>query len=193
MDIDKLTISKHAEERYAERIMDKNNKVDMHIFILNNKDKIKIDILKMIEFGVYIYSGKSTCNYNNTTVEIYLNGTWVIIIDPNKNNVITLYSIDLGLGNDFNKEYINKLLDKLNIEKNNFIIAQEDIKNQSQIYTNNITDNENIIADYKKIIKSLEEQNEGYKQVISELKTKERIAEQGVRDVIAILIGKKVF
>jgi hypothetical protein len=193
MDLSKITISKHAKERYAERIMDKSNKTDITVFIANNEAKIKEDISKMIEFGELIYTGKPIANFNNRLVDLYLNGTWVVIVDNSNLNVITLYSIDLGLGNDYNKDYIGRLLNKLEEEKKLFAEASDSIENQVLEYEQIIEDNTAQIAEYKRIIKSLEQQNTSYKEIIGEMKTNVSIAETGVRNVVAILIGKKVF
>ena len=94
------SISKHAEERYAERIMERDTKGDIAVFINEHKEKISTDINKMIEFGKKIYSGKSPqlSQKNNNKpyiVDIYLNGYWVIIVGKENNTVITLYNIDL--------------------------------------------------------------------------------------------------
>ena len=115
--LDNIKISAHAQERYAERIMDRNEKSDVVVFIAQHKQKIKEDIFKMIEYGTLLYSGKPVTDFNRQPVDIFLNGTWVVIVDIAKCNVITLYSIDLGLGNDFNQEYISKLMQKLNVAK----------------------------------------------------------------------------
>ena len=53
-------ISAHCEQRYAERIMEKDTKVDINKFIADNRDKIKNDINKMISYGELIYQGKQT-------------------------------------------------------------------------------------------------------------------------------------
>jgi len=193
LELENLKISQHAKERYAERIMDKDNKIDMNIFITNNETKIKTDISKMIEFGQLLFSGKPVDLYNRQPVYIFLNGTWVIIVDIKKLNVVTLYSIDLGLGSDFNNQYICKLMDKLYSAKENLSSVQEELQKQADTYKELMHENEVAIAEYKKIIKSLEQQNAGYAEVLDSLQSREVIAEKEVRDIVATMIGKKVF
>lgn len=193
MNLQELKISQHAKERYAERIMDKDNKTDIAIFIANNEEKIRVDITKMIEYGQFLYSGKPIDLFNKQPVEVYLNGTWIIIVDSRKSNVITLYSIDLGVGDDFNAQYIGKLLDKLNIAKKNLLDMKNSIETETNTYTALLNDNDVAIAEYKKIIKSLEQQNEGYRMMINTLQANVMIADKSVRDIVATLIGKKVF
>lgn len=194
MNLDTLQFSQHAKQRYAERIMNKQDQTEVAIFLFEQDDKIKNDIRKMIEYGELIYSGKPTSDiFNKQLVDIYLNGTWVIIVDPNKNNVITLYSIDLGLGKDFNDEYIEKLKGKLDQAKQKFAESQESVNIEKETYKSLILDNDAAIADYKSIIKSLQEQNQAYQEVIDTLDTNTQLSEKAVRDIVAIMIGKKIF
>lgn len=191
--LDNIKISAHAKERYALRIMDKDSKADITVFIAQHEQKIKEDIYKMIQYGTLIYSGKSVSEFNKQPVDIFLNGTWVIIVDIAKSNVITLYSIDLGLGNEFNQEYISKLMQKLNAAKEDYETVSIGIQTQSETYSSIIKENTEQINEYRRIIKSLEEQNQSYTDVIESLEVNKIIAEKDVRDIIATFIGKKVF
>lgn len=188
-----LKVSNHAKERYSERIMDKDNKADMLVFIQKNEQKIKEDIFKMITYGELLYSGKPTVDYNKQPVDIFLKDTWVVIVDIAKQNVITLYSIDLGLGDEFNKQYIEKLLEKLKQAKERHEEALIGINTQIDTYNTIIKENVDQINEYRRIIKSLENQNQGYLEVIDNLRVENTAAERGVRDVIAVMTGKKVF
>ena len=191
--LENIKISAHAKERYALRIMDKDSKADITVFISQHEQKIKEDIYKMIQYGTLLYSGKSVSEFNKQPVDIFLNGTWVIIVDIAKSNVITLYSIDLGLGNEFNQEYIRKLMQKLNAAKEDYETVSIGIQTQSETYSSIIKENTEQINEYRRIIKSLEEQNQSYTDVIESLEVNKIIAEKDVRDIIATFIGKKVF
>lgn len=50
-------ISDHAQKRYAERIIGKDDQIEVNRFVTENKDKIKTDINKMIQYGDMIYAG----------------------------------------------------------------------------------------------------------------------------------------
>ena len=129
-----LKITEHAKQRYAERIMDKNNKNEIAVFIANNTAKISEDISKMIEYGQLIYQGVSNHEFNKQPVKIYLKDTWVIIVDEKQNKVITLYSIDLGVGKEFNELYINKLLNKLTEAQNEYNNKYEELNNRKRSF-----------------------------------------------------------
>ena len=111
------TISKHARERYAERIMEKDSAYDINKFIVDNEDKIVVDINKMIQYGTLIHCGKMYAKDGkqlNNNVEVHLNGLWIVLSDPKTHNVITLFKIDLGVDEEFHKLYTSKMMDKLN-------------------------------------------------------------------------------
>ena len=191
--LENIKISAHCEERFAERIMDKDTRSDIAVFIAQHKQKIKEDIFKMIEYGTLLYSGKSVSEFNRQPVDIFLNGTWVVIVDIAKCNVVTLYSIDLGLGNEFNQEYINKLMEKLNTAKEEYETVVMGINTQTETYSSIIKENVEQINEYKKIINTLEKQNQAYTDVIESLEADKIVAEKDVRNIIATMIGKKIF
>ena len=59
-----------------------------------------------------IYTGKqSTRDGKGNVIDVYLKNTWVILVDGKSEVVVTLYKIDLGLDDEFNKTY-EPLLDK---------------------------------------------------------------------------------
>lgn len=189
-----LEITRHAEERYAERIMGRNSKLSVAEFILTCEEKIKTDIAKMIAFGQLIYSGKrlfdSTCK---NVQDIYLNGTWVLVVDHKKNAVITLYSVDLGLGKEFNDLYLEKMLAKLEKTKEEAEAATKEVEEQKETYRELIEKNQGMIAEYRKIAKSLEEQNKIYSDLMESLSVQADLAQNEVIKVVAALTGKKIY
>lgn len=185
-----MVISKHAQERYAERIMDRDNKSDVAIYVAANKDKIDNDINLMVEYGNLVYSGKLEKGQNVTNV--YIKDTWVILVDPSTKKVITLYSIDLGVGSEFNKEYVNLLLSRLEKEqkvyqeKNNELLKLiEELRDQQ-------TQNKDKINEYRKLANDLEKANENITNVIADYETQRYVAEENVRDIVEVLVGKKI-
>ena len=191
--LENLKLSQHSKERYSERIMDKDTKSDIAVFIAQHEQKIKEDIFKMIQYGTLLFSGKPNYEYNKQPVDIFLNGTWVIIVDIAKCNVITLYSIDLGVGSEFNQEYINKLMNKLNAAKDEYDTVNIGIQTQKETYSSIIKENNEQINELKTMIKNLEKQNQAYLDVIESLDADRIVAEKEIRDIIATMIGKKIF
>ena len=195
-------ISKHAQERYAERIMEKDSALDINTFIQTHEDKIKTDIEKMIEFGTILFEGKSFSEYNKKNTRFILCGTWIVILDPTgysdgkeyvDGTVITLYKRDLGLGEDFNKEYIQKLWDKYNDAKQRFDDTAFSIEQKKEEYKKAINDGNDMIAEYRKQIKSIEESNRAYQTLIDEANNETSRAETEVREILGSMVGRRTY
>ena len=187
-------ISQHAKQRYAERIMGKDNEVDVNRFVTLNEDKIKKDINKLIQYGEFIYSGKqSHKDGKGNTIDVYLKDAWVILVDKNTNVVVTLYKIDLGLDDEFNKTYIFKMMEKLNASKEVLKKIQEEVQNDSSTYRQLIEDAEIQIKEYKSMISNLEELCSGYKTIVNNNIVKVSQANRDVADIVNKLVNKKEF
>lgn len=191
----KYTISEHCKQRYAERIMNKEDKIEAARFVFDHEDKIINDINKLINYGKMIYRGiPSNRKAETSTLDVYLNGSWILLVDTNSNNVVTLYEIDFGLDDEFNKIYIDKMLCKLH-EKS--VLFLGDVRNrveeETETYRQIINDSEEQIKEYRSMIKNLEEMCAGYKEVVKSNGVLISQAKQDVADVVNKLIGKKEF
>lgn len=191
--VQNYTISAHALQRYAERIMGKEDN-DVNRFVTLNEDKIKTDINKMIEYGSLIYSGKqSQKDGKGKVVDVYLKDCWIVLVDGKDKVVITLYKIDLGLDEDFTKAYISKMMEKLNSCKEVLENVQRQVQQESNMYRDMITDAESQIKEYRSMIKNLEELCEGYKLIINNNSIKIAQANKSVVEVLNALINKREF
>lgn len=187
-------ISTHARQRYAERIMGKDDKGDINRFINTNEEKIKTDIHKLIYYGQLIYSGRqSQKDGKGKVLDVYLKDCWVILVDNSNNTVVTLYKIDLGLDEDFNKAYISKMMERLNKDKEGLEIIQQQVEAESNMYKELIEDAETQINEYRTMIKNLEELCSGYQTIIGNNHVKITEANRKVADTLNTLLNKKEF
>jgi hypothetical protein len=186
-------VSNHAKQRYAERIMDKDEKIDVNRFVTLNEDKIIIDLNKMIEHGELIYSGKSSRDNRGNVIDVYAKNCWIILVDNRAKNVVTLYKIDLGLGEEFNQNYVDKMIEKLYEKKELVEEAKALAAKETDVYKEIIEDSENQIKNYKAMIKNLEDLCTGYKLVIENNMTKVTEAQMKAAEVLNKLIDKKEF
>lgn len=188
------SISKHASERYAERIMGKEDNLDVNRFITLNEEKIQTDINKLINYGELIYQGKQTQKDGKSNmIDVYLNNCWVVLADSRTKNVITLYKIDLGFDEEFNKLYVSKMMEKLNAYKEALANTKQQVQTESNTYREMIADAEVQIKEYRGMIKNLEELCTSYKTIVDNNNVKIAQANKGVADVINTMIGKKTF
>lgn len=183
-----MNISKHAQQRYAERIMEKDDKTDIAVFINEHQEKISEDINKMIEYGEEIYQGKA--NGKDEAI-VVAKDAWIILITKERDNVITLYKIDFGLDEDFNKEYVTKMREKLLKAQEKAEEEKKKIEENVEEYRGIIETNKETIAKHNRINKSLSEQNEMYQGIINSMKANVEIAEEEVRVIVEKLIGRK--
>lgn len=187
-------VSQHCEQRYAERLLGKDNKNDINKFIIENKDKINTDINKMISYGECIFVGKqSQKDGKGKVLNVYLKDTYVILVDVSSSVIVTLFKIDLGLDDDFNKTYISKMMDKLNESKAALENVQIEVLKESNMYREMIDDTEAQINEYKAMIKNLENLRDSYKGVIENNNVKVSKANRDVADCVNAMINKKEF
>lgn len=159
-----IDISNHAALRYAERIADKDVS-DINIYVQRNLEKIEDDINTMIQRGDLIYRGKVGAK-DKGSVDVYLCGTWILLIDPARNKVITLYKVDFNVGEDFNKQFIKLILDRMEVHKQELQAKKEQIATQRNDYLAIIKENEEQINEYRSAIRNLEKLNTDYKEIV---------------------------
>ena len=98
--------------------------------------------------------------------------------------------LDAALGSK--EAEIGALNDKVaELEKE--VARLKTFEQQQEEFERVISENKAIIDEYRKVVKSLEEQNEMYDSLIASLHTNQEIAEKDVKDTVAILVGRKVF
>ena len=150
------TISKHAKERYTTRLLNKEDNNEIQRFIVENEDKIKTDLNKMIEFGQLIYTGKTSHKDCKNPISVFIKDTWIVLADVKDKNVITVFKIDLGCGDDFNNQYISKMMKKLEEKQNTLLGVQLEVDEESKMYKEMIDNCTEQINEYKGMIKNLE-------------------------------------
>ena len=187
-------ISGHCEQRYAERILNKDNANDVNRFIVENKEKIKTDINKMIIHGQKIYQGKqSQKDGKGKVLDVYLQNTWVVLVDSSNNTCVTIFKIDLGCGDEFNLQYILKMMEKINQTKKNLLITKLEVETESKMYREMISENLVQINNYKSFIKNLEALNQSYQGIIDNNIVKVSQADKDVAECVNKLINKREF
>lgn len=187
-------ISAHAKQRYAERILGKDDTIEVQRFIAENEDKIRTDINKMIEYGEKTFTGKqSQKDGKGKVLDVYIKDLWIVLVDSQDQVVVTLYKIDLGLGDDFNKEYVSKYMEKIHDAQTNFSSVQLEVLEESNMYREMIDSVEAQIKEYKGFIKNLEELCASYQSIINNNTVKVSQANRTVADAVNNLIGKREF
>lgn len=188
--LEDIEFTQHVLERYVERTMNKTGN-EVKQFLAQNEDKVKEQILKLYQYSEPFWYGKNK-NHGYTYFRINKNG-WLIVIDKNKTKLITLYKIDLGLGEDFNKQYIAEMK-KLVKMKN------EDIENEKIELDKRIEENTKTIEELKSQNSLLQSQIKINNETIEILeKTKDNeldkisFKEEELKEKIEKFVGAKIF
>jgi hypothetical protein len=187
-------ISKHAAQRFAERLRDRDNSIDINRFVIEHEDRIKTDLNKMILHGELLYGGKQTGkNASGNIISVYLCDTWIILADSKLNNIITVYKIDLGCGDEFNNEYISRMKERLCKHKEELLSINLQVTEESSMYKELISDATTQINNYKSMIRNLEHLCEGYQSIIDNNKVNIAQANLEIANDINTMISKKEF
>lgn len=187
-------ISNHAKNRYVERIMSKSDNNEIQRYIAENEDKITDYINKLIQHGDLIYSGRQTQkDGKGNVIDVYLRNAWCTLVDHKTNNVVTLYKIDLGCGDEFNQQYISKMMEKLNESKDKLMSTNIEVETESNMYRDLISESLTQINEYKSMIKKLESLCAAYQDIIDNNVVKVSQANKEVAEVINTLINKREF
>ena len=187
------TVSKHASLRYTERLLNKEDNNEIQRFIVENEEKIKTDLNKMIEFGQLIYTGKTSHKDCKNPLSVFIKDHWIVLADEKSHNIVTVFRIDLGCGDDFNNQYISKMMEKLEEKQHTLLGVQLEVDEESKMYTEMINDAKSQICEFKGMINNLEGLCEGYQTIIDNNKVRVTQATREVADVVNALIGRREF
>ena len=188
--LENMTFTNHILERYVERTMGKTGN-DLKQFLAQNSDQIKEKILKLYEYSELFWYGKIK-DHDFTYFTINRDG-WVMVIDKNKTTLVTIYQVDLGLGVEFNKQYISEL-------KNYVSNELESIEELRNSYEKTVKDNNETIEELKeknKLLQSELEHNNNEIKFLEQEKTLNlesiSIREKQLHKIIEKFIGAKIF
>lgn len=186
-----LEITKHAEERFAQRIMDYTEKLDINAYITLHKDTIAQRINKMVEYGEIIFSGKIK---DGTSINVILKDTWILLTDRRNEKVITLYKVDLIKDDeDFNKLFVHKIKTTLDEIKAKMDKHKEESGQCKEEMKQLIDDNIHTIKEYRALIKGMEEANASFLDTIEAFDMNMRCLEHEYQKSIETLVSCKIF
>lgn len=194
----KFAITQHCKERYAERIMKREERSNIAVYVAQNQEKIENDINKMLEFGELIYSGflrdrNDEALRDKKEVRVYLCGTWVLLTDKINQKVITLYKIDLHIGEEFNKQYVAAKKAMIDTAKAQYDAVNQEFTEIKQQYRDAIQECESKIAEYKNGIAKLTNQKQAYQTLLENADLEVKEANNSIRDEVMELVCKREF
>ena len=109
-----ISVTKHACERYCERILEKNI-----TYAQTNRDEVVKDIIELFGKSEWLYKGKFQ---SNEIGNFYIDDNIIFVLNEQNQAIITLYTISYGFG-EIDKQITEGLVDKIKDIQN--VIAEE--------------------------------------------------------------------
>ena len=174
-----MNISNHCFERYHERVREQNTP-----FVPTLKERYTKELEAMYTHCKKIYSG--VIGHSTRPVDVYVNPHgWVLIVNDKERTLITIYRIDLGIGDDeLNKTYIEKSLKRIDELQEELLEVQVKLDDEKQEYNEKIKANEALIKEYTDTIASLKNQNEDYRDLVKSIDANAYKKQTELRDAI---------
>jgi hypothetical protein len=123
-----MIIDGHVKFRFVQRIMGIMNENEINKFIANNEYEVTHRISEFVNQSELLI--KNYAPTRKETLDYYINGEVLIIIDPNKDELKTMYYITLDSEDKKNTQKINQYVKT--IRKNNSKIKELKIKQKKQ-------------------------------------------------------------
>lgn len=186
-----IKISNHCKQRYVERITGIVDSKEIKRYLATEEENVVENIHKMLHYGNIIYEGKNFEPHDSNIVKIVLNGTWLVFVGKDSNTAITMYKIDLGLGEEFNKSYVGQFLKSLEDIDLSYGETEDEVKESASEIDVEIEECNRKIEEHKEIIKQYEAREDGLRATKDSLNVYLRDIDLRRRDLIGKLICKK--
>lgn len=186
-----MNFSKHALERFVERSMNYTNSNEVKQYLCQNEDIVKERIQKLFDSSTFIHSAALR---EHSKTDIYINAHgWVLLVDQGKNNLITVYKVDLHLDEDFNREYTTKMMAKIQSAKDQFKVTCNQLQEESNEIELEIKKIDKEIALYTEKIGIRQQEKQNYQHRKNILSSKVQQEEDTLKLHIENFISKKIF
>lgn len=153
--------TKHAIERWVERIVGITTKLEKEEYIKNNLEQIKEHINKTFSYSEFIYKGQIG---DNITRNFYIKDDIVLVLNTTNDAVITVYKVDFGFTKEINLSVAKQLLveitkliqEKEKIEEE-MTVEIEGLQNENELLNTQISILEKQLEELKLRKKSTED------------------------------------
>jgi len=189
--VSEIQFTKHVLERYVERTKEYTDPNEIKFYLVNNEELVKERILKLFNSSQLMYTGKLK-EYNAAEIYINKNG-WVFPLDKKNNRLITVYKIDLHLGEAFNQEYTSRMMEAIIAIKTEYESMQYNIMLETESIKQEIDEINVKINTYNMIIRNLEDEVKNLKDHIMINGKKLKDKENELQIKLEEFVCKKIF
>jgi hypothetical protein len=109
-----INISNHAYERFAERIHGMIDPTERRRYINEHKERLAKEIQALWKYANYIWQGQL---YNNISRKYWLRDNIVVVTDVDATNIVTLYKINYGWGDETDRMLAEKVMSEVSRQR----------------------------------------------------------------------------
>lgn len=139
-----MNATNHAKLRYVQRIIEIPDEKESRHYLAQHEEEVIKSILGLFENAIYIWTGKVMDNRDDNN--FYIHDDVILVLDQQKNSIITLYKCDFRFPKNVNQATIKgimteihklrskeqkqreKIVNKLECKQHALEIASEQIK-----------------------------------------------------------------
>ena len=106
-----IGITNHCKHRYVERIKNISGYNEIRQYAVQNDEIISEHINKLFEYSTFLYKG--SIEKSKPINNFHINSHIVLVLDQNKECIITIYKVDFGFPERTNKLVIKDLINEV--------------------------------------------------------------------------------
>ena len=181
-----LNITKHAEQRYAERIMQYDSKAKVEQYVAANHDVIRESLTKLLDSAEEIYTGSKG---DKGELTVLITDRWALIVNKKKNNLVTLFKVQAVADDedDFNDLYFAHMIGNIRARIREYETLTRETEDE-------ITERvEAQIKDHEQEIERLTRLRDSYQTIVDSLRDDVDSADMRVKHAVEDLVKAKVF
>lgn len=186
----KLNITKHALERWCERILGLD-KSEVALYITTNREQLVEHINETFSYSEFIYKGQ--LGTDNITRHYYIQNNNVFITNTDDNAIITIYKVDLGFTDNINtmlRKEMMKEVAKLQEEKYNIDMEVLEEIDKTKFELQDIDDN---IVILERQLAELKQQKKMKSEHIKSINSKSNYVNQELSKYVLKLVNSKEY
>jgi DNA repair exonuclease SbcCD ATPase subunit len=201
MDYNNINVSMHAKNRYIERV--KKTDEGTTLSMEHDEDYIERSIISLIEKGTELYCGPTD---KNELAILIRSGSWLILLDSIKSKVVTLYFVDLGLGEEFNNTYLDQMQEKIKAavkdgkeihemarNLNKLLEKEKELNTKKSSIESKIEHFKTQLEENEKELKTTITDLENSKNQIADIRNTMETVTNESRDIVNTLLQRQVF
>lgn len=186
----KINVTKHALERWAERILNVD-KSQIAMYVNTNRDQLIEHINETFKYSEFIYKGQ--LGTDNITRHFYIQGDIVFLTNTDNTAIITVYKVDLGFTPELNSHVRKGLIEEVHKlvaqkEELDFEVLQQVENKQHEIST--IDDN---IVILQRQIDELKLQKKVLNDELKAINSKSNYINQELSKFVLMLVNSKEY